>query len=140
MITIKLQEVSGNGYQVSIGEGKVKYVQKPDDYPIELGERLCFKWHKPWVVLGVWKTKKREGEKMLKTITYEQRRARVRLLEGKAGMIEGMLRCMSLMPSGIFGGCSGCDNDRLCGQVKRVIEADIKRAYDNLVRIQESQI
>lgn len=60
MITIKLKEISGNGYQIEKGKERIKYIQRENEYPVEIGERLCFKWHKPWIVLDIFPTKQRE--------------------------------------------------------------------------------
>ena len=62
MKTIKLKETSENGYHIEKGEERIKYIQKSNDYPIEIGEHLCFKWHKPWIVLDVFSTKTNKGE------------------------------------------------------------------------------
>lgn len=63
MITIKLQEVSGNGYHIEKGKGKIKYMHETNDYPIEIGENLCFRGHKPWIVLDVFVTREKRKVK-----------------------------------------------------------------------------
>lgn len=48
MKTIKLQ---------SPITGKIKYIQREDGYPAEVGERINFKWDKQWIIIKVMETK-----------------------------------------------------------------------------------
>lgn len=47
MISIKLQNESG----------KIKYIKRPDDYPVEIGGCIRMRWQIEWKVLSIKKIK-----------------------------------------------------------------------------------
>jgi len=53
------------------------------------------------------------------------------ILKKKAEEMKKMLGCISslLLTSGVFEACSGCSNDVICSNIKRMIEKKIKKTY-----------